>query len=415
MEIKSNLDLQNIQSGVLSENEVGIFIRFHQFEYFDHLLSGELTSFLQEKVKSEISSFVSVKEAFYIGNGDFFIKVSDEKENLPVVLEDFHYKLAKMSSRLDPVRYWCIVYKECGLRVNLSTQIVTSQYLIDKKQVLPCSTNFLDSAVINRFSSDLTLLISFPLAIVNHDIYFEFQPIVDVKYKKVVKLEVLARWEHQNRKIPPSEFIPVISSSPYARVFDIYLIESICDRFSEIRRVYGDVEISINLSSEAISEDEFISIFIDVMEKKGVEFKSFVVEITELSPLRIDDDIWKNIFKLKSRGIKIALDDFGSGYTCFSNLRNLPIDYLKVDRALTNGLIINKTDLDLVHLLLSFCRSRNIEIVFEGIEDSTQMNFLLSIGARIMQGFYFSKPQRLEKLYVPQEYKKSVRFLTSVF
>ncbi|MEW9799636.1 EAL domain-containing protein [Alteromonas sp. CYL-A6] len=395
MDVKCYLDLHHIQGNALEKGYAGVFLRFYGVNYFDFALNGKLSELLREMLVESIRYSLSVKNLYYLGKGDFYLMIN-VTNCLEKLTEQLQLVLRKVSDELCHTSYWCVLYQEQGLHLSIARQVLASTLTIEKDLALPLLITHLTPGILLDFEMSMEHLFNFPKAIACNEIVFDYQPIFDIKLGNIKSLEALARWRFDGREIKPDEFIPVLQSSQYARAFDLHLVRSICQSANSLKTRYGDVSISMNLAGEALADNNFIELMLAELTQAGINNSSIIIEITELSPVTVGSRCWHNLAELKKAGIKLALDDFGQGYSCFSNLRNLPIDILKIDRVLTAGIMTNAGDLELLRLILDYCSHHNLIVVIEGVETAEQHNMLKQLGANLAQGFYYGRPQKID-------------------
>lgn len=399
MDVQCYLDLHHIQGNALDKACSGVFLRFYGVNYFDFALNGKLSELLRDKLVASVTDSLPVKNLYYLGKGDFYLtlKVTDCQEK---VAEQLQLVLNRVSDELCHTRYWCVLYYEQGLHISIARQVLASTLTIEKDLAMQLMITHLTPDILLDFELRLEHLFNFPKAIACNEIVFDYQPIFDIKLGHIKSLEALARWRLDGHEIKPDEFISVLQSSQYARAFDLHLVRSICHNAQSLRTRYGDVSISMNLAGEAIADNNFIEMMLAEFTKAGVTYTGIIIEITELSPVTVGSRCWNNLAQLKKAGIKLALDDFGQGYSCFSNLRNLPIDILKIDRNLTSGIVTNIGDLELMRLILEYCSHHNLTVVIEGVETAQQHTVLQELGADFAQGYFYGRPQKFESLQI---------------
>lgn len=397
MELQSHFNLDHIQDSFLKKSWSGLFLRFNGFRYFDYALEGKIREELHDKIFFSISSFLSVKRFYYLGQGDFYyvLSVKNCSDHLDQQLQ---LALNRLSNELLYTSFWCVLYKEYGLNLSIGRQILASKLNIDKNIAMPLTINNINLSVLIDFDLSFEYVINFSKGISLNEIVFDYQPIYDIQIGRIKSLEALARWRTNGYEIKPDDFIPALQSSHYARAFDLHLIRTVCQNAKDLKAHYGDISISMNLSGEAIADNNFIDLMLLEFTKPNIKSSDFIIEISELTPVNYEDQIWRNIIALKKAGIKLALDDFGQGYSCFSNLRNLPIDILKIDKELTSNIIKNAADLKLIQMILEYCSHHNKNVVIEGVETVEQHAILKKIGAKLVQGFFYGRPQKIDSI-----------------
>ena len=403
MELHSHFNLHPIQNSFLKKSWTGLFLRFNGFKYFDYALEKNLREDLHEKIFLSFTSFLNVKRFYYLGQGDFYYVLS-VKNCSDQLDQQLQLVLNSLSSELLYTSFWCVLYHEHGLNISIDRQILASKLNIDRNIAMPLRINNINLSVLVDFDLSFNCILNFPKAISLNEIVFDYQPIYDIQMGQIKSLEALARWRTDDHEIKPDDFIPAIQSSHYARAFDLHLIRTVSQNAQDLKAHYGDISISINLSGEAIADKNFIDLMLLEFAKHNIELSSFIIEISELTPVNYEDRYWHNIIALKKTGIRLALDDFGQGYSCFSNLRNLPIDILKIDKELTASIIKNSADLKLMRMILEYCSQHNKNVIIEGVETIEQHAILKKIGAKFVQGFFYERPQKIDSLLISSKF-----------
>lgn len=221
------------------------------------------------------------------------------------------------------------------------------------------------------------------------------QPKYDVVHKKIVGGESLVRWLHPKfGMIPPFKFITVLEKNNYITRLDYYVWEKTCRLLRYLKDKNGSVlPISVNVSRVNFYTTNLVSNLLKLVEKYNLEPKDLQLEITETVYTEEKQVIYSIISELQEAGFKILMDDFGSGYSSLNMLKDAPIDVLKLDMAFMRNLDNeNERNNIIVESIVELSKKLNISVVVEGVESEKQVNFLKSIGAEVIQGYYFSKP-----------------------
>ena len=221
------------------------------------------------------------------------------------------------------------------------------------------------------------------------------QPKYDVVHKKIVGGESLVRWLHPKfGMIPSFKFITVLEKNNYITRLDYYVWEKTCQLLRYLKDKNGSVlPISVNVSRVNFYTTNLVSNLLELVEKYNLEPKDLQLEITETVYTEEKQVIYSIISELQEAGFKILMDDFGSGYSSLNMLKDAPIDVLKLDMAFMRNLDNeNERNNIIVESIVELSKKLNISVVVEGVESEKQVNFLKSIGAEVIQGYYFSKP-----------------------
>lgn len=232
------------------------------------------------------------------------------------------------------------------------------------------------------------------------------QPQVDLKTKKIVSAEALVRWiDSEKGIVPPFKFIPLFEKNGFICKVDYYVWEEVIKmlaRWREDQQIM--VPISINLSRVDIQKMGMIEDLMTLFEKYSVESKWVKAELTESVCLENDKIIMDKMEILKSHGLKIAIDDFGSGYSSLHMLKEMPIDILKIDKSFLDytGEMQEKDEI-LIRDVVELGKHMHMQIITEGVETLEQSIFLEGIGCDIAQGYYYGRPMPIEEFELALE------------
>lgn len=221
------------------------------------------------------------------------------------------------------------------------------------------------------------------------------QPQVDLKTKKIVGAEALVRWiDPEKGIIPPYKFIPLFEKNGFISRLDYYVWEGVIQTLAKWREnIQIMVPISINLSRVDIQKSGMIEETMKLLDKYSIHPKWVKAEVTESVCLENDKIIIEKMELLKRYGLKIAIDDFGSGYSSLHMLKEMPIDILKIDKSLLDykGEMREKDEI-LIRDVVDLGKHLHMQIIMEGVETLEQSDFLESIGCDIAQGYYYGRP-----------------------
>lgn len=233
-----------------------------------------------------------------------------------------------------------------------------------------------------------------PNAIKNREIKVYYQPKIESGTGKIVGAEALVRWQKIDGKfIYPDEFIPGFEENGMIVEIDYFVYESVFRKIKE--RLDNDqpiVPISMNISSVHLREDELFIYIKYLFEKYQIPTKYVEFELTESIYIENLEKALNLVHQLQAMGIRISMDDFGSGYSSLNLLNNIPIDILKVDKIFLYGNKLTVNQKIIISSIIEMASKLNIRVVCEGVETSEQANFLTVIGCDMIQGYYYSKP-----------------------
>ncbi len=243
---------------------------------------------------------------------------------------------------------------------------------------------------VSIFKEDSGLSLKIAEAIKNKHIKLYFQPIVDLKENKYIGYEVLTKLIINELLIQPDRFLPLLDKLGLTYDFDIVVIESVFCKFN-----WKNVNeyFFINVHSRTLQNTNFINCLMSLMEFYNVNPEKVVFEITERDAVE-NLEYFVNICEiLKGLRLKLALDDFGSGFSSFTFVKSIPAEFVKLEGEFIKGLKNNKKDSLIVDAIVNICKSSDIKIIAEYIEDADTLKKAISKLIDYGQGFYLGKPE----------------------
>lgn len=231
---------------------------------------------------------------------------------------------------------------------------------------------------------------------IDHDqLSFELQPILRVPDKKIVKAELLARWRHHERgMIPPDEFIGVAEKSgAIIELGDLIFRQALDWLKIHNQQLPAGFQLSINVSPIQFQVNpNKADTWLDSLRKAGIPPEMVCIEMTETALLVTHANTMANLETLRSAGVAVALDDFGSGYASLANLRHFSIDFLKIDRQFITPMTDNPEERVITEGMINLAHQLGITVVAEGVETSEQFELLAQMGCEYVQGYWVSRP-----------------------
>jgi diguanylate cyclase (GGDEF)-like protein len=260
-----------------------------------------------------------------------------------------------------------------------------------------------DEAMHTRLTRRVSIERGLRRAIGTPEMSLAYQPIVAVDTGRMVSVEVLLRWTHPELgAIPPAEFIPIAEESgQIAQIGEWVLLEA-CTQLAAWRRDCPDAApatISINLSRvELALGGRLLARIHAALKDTGLPAHCLQLEVTEREVMRDPSACNSLMRQLRAMGVRLSMDDFGTGTSSLACLRDYPFDAVKIDRSFVNGLTRNRDVMALIHATLSLIENLGMASVAEGVEDAAQLAILQSLGCRYAQGYYFSRPVPADQL-----------------
>jgi len=236
-------------------------------------------------------------------------------------------------------------------------------------------------------TSDMTLMVI--KAIEERAVIPFYQPIVNLSTNDIEALEVLSRIRYKDQIFSASEFIEIAEKTGMVNRLDHDLIEKVFHALSETDFKWL---VFINLSPKSLILKDFIAVVVKHAIQHGIDFSRIVFELKERDIIKNLSLVEKFAYDLHLQGFKFAVDDFGSGYSLFRYIRNLPIDFVKIDETFIKRLAIDPKDYAFVKSISLFCKDLGIKTVAESIEESTVHEKARLVGVDYGQGFYIGPP-----------------------
>jgi len=232
----------------------------------------------------------------------------------------------------------------------------------------------------------------------SNEIQMYIQPQV-TRDRQIFGAEALVRWVHPEKgQILPGRFIPVLEQNGLISEVDRYIWEKACQQLKSWKDMgREDMYISVNISPKDFYFLDIYPIFTGLVERYGIKPGCLRLEITE-SALSINPERQLDLInKLRAYGFSVEMDDFGSGYSSLSMLKDTNVDTLKVDM----GFLQNTADVEkgrnILEMVVGLCKKLNLRVVVEGVETAEQVRFLTELGCDVFQGYYFARPMPLEE------------------
>jgi diguanylate cyclase (GGDEF)-like protein/PAS domain S-box-containing protein len=258
-----------------------------------------------------------------------------------------------------------------------------------------------DARMHARTLERMKLEIDMKRAIDRKQIYLHYQPIVSLANGQLAGFEALARWQHtRHGTISPAKFIPLAEESGLVGRLSRWVFQQACSQmrhWRELHHLSDDCFISVNVSSKQLSYGSLIEEVDEVLSETGLAPQHLRLEITESAIVENTRAAAQTLAQLRSRKIKLCLDDFGKGFSSLNYLHRFPIDVLKIDRSFVRKLCANiandsgkKRPFEIVRTIVAMAQSLGLQVVAEGVELNDQLSILRELGCEFGQGYLFS-------------------------
>ena len=407
-------DYELLQKKIQLDELTGLYNRTHFYE----LAQEKIENAIEEMciVVMDICNFKVVNELYGMHTGDSLLKeiaerlkqIDTEQSMLPARFMSDHYYMCLSKKELEsgilPKRFQTSL-EEVDVRVVYGIYMVDSldevsiNVMCDRALLAAHGKNhtykeymyFYDSKEHQRILQEQEIEKDMEQALEENQFYIVVQPKYNPNTGKIVGGESLVRWQHPAKgMISPGLFIPVFEKNGFIVQLDYFVWEETCKLLSK-RKHAGEeyVPISINVSRAHFYGTELMNKLQELIQKYNLDTKDLELEITESLCGEDPEIIYDKIRTLQEHGFKIAMDDFGSGYSSLNMLKEMPLDILKMDLRFLDG--DEKKGRHILKSLIEMAHTMELKVVVEGVELLSQVEFLCQFECSL-QGYYFSKP-----------------------
>ena len=238
-------------------------------------------------------------------------------------------------------------------------------------------------------------------ALKNGEFKIYFQPKVNMITSELCGAEALSRWVHPVEGIrPPKVYVGLFEKNGFISRLDLYMFEEVCRiKASWKGTKYEHIPVSINMSRLHLYDRKFPEKLENMAKQYGVDVTELEIEITESTFIKDSDELIAVVDALKKNGFMVSIDDFGSGFSALYLLKDLPVDTIKIDRGFLQSSSNDSRGKTVLRNIITMCKDLKMDVVTEGIETKEQVNFVVSCGCQIAQGFFYAKPLPPEEFY----------------
>jgi diguanylate cyclase (GGDEF)-like protein/PAS domain S-box-containing protein len=230
-----------------------------------------------------------------------------------------------------------------------------------------------------------------------------YQPIIDIKTNSIIGAEALLRWNNKSNLgiVCPKKFIPIAEKCGLIIPIGEWILREACIQNAKwIKLGLPPLFISVNVSIKQLQQRDFLNMLSNILKEVEMDAEYLVLDITENFFMKDIKNMLPHLDGLNSLGVRISIDDFGTGFSCLSKLANLEIDALKIDQSFINN-IDDPNNITIISAIISLAKCLNLKVVAEGVDTDSQLKFLKEYNCDMMQGHLYSPPvpsQIFEKL-----------------
>lgn len=383
-----------------------LFIDIDNFKYindtFGHFFGDKILIRVADKIKTLISDRVKVAR---LGGDEFIVFILDtnfeEVESYAKNILTLFNQNIEIDSIINyvTVSIGVSIYPDHASSYNELMQYAdTAMY--KAKAAGKTRYEFFDATVHKELLERVMLEGELRKAVNKKEFILHYQPQIDTHTGKIRGVEALIRWiSPEYGLISPGKFIPIAEETGQIIEIGNFVLKSAAEFSKRLSAMgFDDLLVSVNVSINQMKEKRFTDKFMQIMKDCGVEPDRLVLEITESVLIESFDEIRDKLKLLRDKGFKIALDDFGKGYSSLTYLKRLPISTLKIDKAFIDDILIDDTGKALTISIIEIAHQLGLNVIAEGVEVREQFEFLSQNNCDTIQGYYFSRPIVEEEL-----------------
>ncbi|MBB2941179.1 diguanylate cyclase (GGDEF)-like protein [Actinoplanes lutulentus] len=241
--------------------------------------------------------------------------------------------------------------------------------------------------------ADLGMETDLRSAIANHELVLHYQPLVHARSGQVASYEALVRWAHPERGLlSPRSFLPRAELSDVIHPLTEAVLAEAIGQAACWHRAGRTMPVAVNLAAPVLASEGIVAIVERLLERSGLPPEALIVEVTESAVMTRPDQSADRLRAIRAMGVRIAMDDFGTGYTSLELLTRLPLDELKLDRSFVMR-VHEPQERVIVEAVARMANGLGLTLVAEGVEDSRTAETLAAIGFDLLQGYHFGRPE----------------------
>ena len=398
---------QSIKQARRSEEKLAVmFLDLDHFKYINDTLGHDAGDQLLQDVSSRLKSCLRDSDIVARLGGDEFVVV------LPSVTDEVYTSSVakKMISAVS--KSYILFDQECRVTVSIGISIYPADGLDEQtltknadiamyqaKEEGKNTFQYYSQELHSQSLERLTLESSLRLALKNEQFSLHYQAKWDISANRITGMEALLRWEHPELGvIAPLRFLPLAEEMGLIVPLEKWVIKTACrQNVAWQKKGLPKVSVAINLSAHQFFDPELPEYIASVLRETEMDANLLELEITESILLSRGERVVQVLNSLKEIGVRIAIDDFGVGYSSLSMLKQFPLDVIKIDRNFVRDMSTTNVDRELTQAMVAMGRKLSLTVVAQGVETKDQADFLRDNVCDQLQGFYFNKPVAAEE------------------
>lgn len=262
------------------------------------------------------------------------------------------------------------------------------------------TVQYFDTPILKEFLHNIEIENKLKEAVFHNNFLLHFQPQYYTDSKRLRGMEALIRWrDNEEGMISPATFIPIAEKNGAIIPIGNWVVERSIEQYAKWSKQFGiHFTMSINISALQYSKKDFVESILKMIQKYQVQPSDIELEITE--SILIDDfeEVTNKLMQLRDYGIRISLDDFGTGFSSLAYLKKLPINTLKIDKSFVDTVLTDSATKIITESIVNMVNMLGLETIAEGVEDEKQLHYLHDIGCDVIQGYLLGRPQPPEEI-----------------
>lgn len=378
-----------------------IFINLKDFQYFNKKYGMNTGNVIMSLYAQNLKKFTKRHEKVCRLGGDFFIVLVKQPraEALINYLCDMKVEFQYESkSVVESVYSRAGIYpiKE-GDNIPIIMEAITNslKYSRDKHVDFVWFSEEMQAQM--YYENEIVL--DFPNALKNDEFQIYYQPKFDMDKNQICGAEALSRWNRRGKLLYPDEYIPVLENKYLVIDLDFYVFDKVCSHIKGwLQQGYEVERTSINFSKYHLKNENFAERVISIVEKYQIDPKYIEVELTESAGYANFNAMKSFVIKMNEHGIAVSIDDFGTGHSTLSLLKELPVTCVKLDKSFLKDIEgSDKTKYIFIKNLIHMIKDLDMEVISEGVETEVQKSMLLDADCKLAQGFLYSRPLMMDR------------------
>ena len=342
----------------------------------------------------------SSDRVLYQGDGGIFAWLEDPQQPFGNHLEAL-YSLFRNPARVAGLSMDLSISfgVEVGSGRSIANRLASALVAADEAAHDGLKWKYHDPESLENASWKLSILSQLDEAIDRGEVWVAYQPKLDLASRKIVGAEALARWTHPDKgPIAASEFVAAAEQHNRIGKLTDFVLEKAVAAAVQLNKRSGGFDIAVNLSARLLEDKGFTLRLTALLARHGLAPEHLTLELTETAALAGSGDGLDMIARLRALGVKISIDDYGTGLSTLDYLKKIPANEIKIDQSFVKGIADNRSDRLMVQSTIGLAHSLGRKVVAEGVEHRDILELLVEMNCDIAQGFAIGRPMSLETL-----------------